>query len=335
MKLELHPNLDSLWMVQCDAHIKTPKEVGDFLESNKEIINDGVKKGMSFYFKGFPITNSAEYENALKKLNPHFLAYTGAKVRKESELSSVLYQPTSTPGFRKNFLHNEMAYQPEIPPVITVFCEQPGIGGETLLGDQRSVWNSIRADYREKLITKKLKFVRTLVCKSRLHDFMSKNFDFMATFPSWQNNFNTTDREEVRNKLTGAGFEVEWTEKNDLIFSCVIDPIKLHPETGEKMWVNNSHLFQLHPKVYGRFLYSMFKMYLSTSSRPMTTCLYGDGEKIEPEVISNILEATNKNEVSIALKKGEFIYANNWTCGHGRKTFSGKRRLYFGLLTYQ
>ncbi len=335
MKLELHQNLENLWIVQCDSNVQSPVEVGDFLESNKEIINDGVKKGMSFYFKGFPVSNAKEYESALKKLNPNFLPYTGAKVRKESELSSVLYRPTSTPGFRKNFLHNEMAYQPEIPPIITVFCEQPGRGGETLLGDQRAVWKSIRADYREKIVTKKLKFVRTLVNKSRTHDFMSNNFDFMATFPSWQNNFNSSDKDEVRNQLVTSGFEVDWTDKDDLIFSCVIDPFKEHPETGERMWVNNSHLFQLHPKVYGRLLYTMFKMYLSTSSRPMTTCLYGDGEKIEPEVITNILEATNNNEVPVALKKGEFIYANNWTCGHGRKTFSGERRLYFGLLTYR
>lgn len=333
MKLDLHPQLETLWIVECDKNILDVSQVGEFLKSNKEIINDGVEKGMSFYFKGFPLKTVDEYETVLRELNSNFLPYTGAKVRRESDGSKVLYQPTSTPGFRKNFLHNEMAYQPEIPPVITVFCEKPGMGGETLLGDQRLVWKSIRADYREKIEERKLKFVRSLVNKSRVHDYMSTHFDFMATFPSWQNNFKTSDKAEVENLLTEKGFEVNWSSKGDLSFSCVIEPFKLHPETKEKMWVNNSHLFQLHPKVYGRFLYTVFKSYLSFSSRPMTTCTYGDGEPIEREVVSNILEATNQNEVAIPLQAGEFIYANNWTSGHGRKTFSGERRLYFGLLS--
>lgn len=333
MNLELHPELETLWIVQCDKNITEVSQVGEYLKSNRDIINDGVKKGMSFYFKGFPLKTAGEYEEVLRELNSNFLPYTGAKVRRESDSSQVLYQPTSTPGFRKNFLHNEMAYQQDIPPIITVFCEKPGKGGETLIGDQRQVWKSIRADYREKLMDKKIKFVRSLINKSKLHDYMSTHFDFMATFPSWQNNFKTDDKVQVENQLRERGFDVEWSKSNDLSFSIVIDPFKLHPDTEEKMWVNNSHLFQLHPKVYGRFLYSVFKFYLSFSNRPMTVALYGDGTPIEPEVVTNILEATNTNEIAVPLKAGEFIYANNWTCGHGRRTFSGERRLYFGLLS--
>lgn len=332
MNLELHPELETLWIVKCDENITEVPQVEEYLKKYSEIINDGLKKGMSFYFKGFPISTVKEFEHSLAKLNPNFLPYTGAKVRRESETSNVLYRPTSTPGYRKNFLHNEMAYQPDIPPIITVFCEKAGVGGETLLGDQRKVWNSIRADYRERLEQKKVKFVRSLICKNKIHDYLSSKYDFMATFPSWQNNFKTNDREEVEKKLLERGFEVEWSKSGDLSFSCIIDPTKNHPETNEKMWVNNSHLFQLHPKVYGRFLYSMFKTYLSFSRRPMTVCLYGDGTPIESEVITNILDATEKNEVAVSLQDGEFLYGNNLVTGHGRKVFKGERRLYFGLL---
>lgn len=332
MNLELHPELETLWIVSCDENISEVSQVGEYLKKYSEIINDGIKKGMSFYFKGFPVKTVKEFEQVLKQLNPNFLPYTGAKVRLESETSEVLYSPRSTPRYLKNYLHNEMAYQSTVPPIITLYCEQAGIGGESLVGDQRLVWKSIRADYREKLEKKKLKFVRSLVNQSKLHDYLTTKFDSLALFPSWQSNFKTNDKSEVEKQLADQGFEVEWSKKGDLSFSCIIDPCKEHPVTKEKMWVNNGHLFQLHPKVYGRFLNTVFKFFLSLSSRPMTVCLYGDGEPIESEVISNILDATEENEIEVSLTNGDFLYANNYVTSHGRNTFSGERRLYFGLL---
>lgn len=297
-----------------------------------KFFNDMVSDGFALLFQNFKVKNISEFDLLSKNFNLSFLEYTGAKVRISSGKIFDHYRPTSTPPFRKNFLHNEMAYQKNIPTRIMFFCEKMApLGGESLLGDQRKVFESIPKDYREKLMTKKLKFVRCLINKSKTHDFLSKRFDLFATFPNWQNNLQTEDKAEATKICEAAGFVVEWTKQNDLLISVLIDPVMSHPITKELMWVNNAHLFQVHSKVYGKAIYTLAKLYKKFSNKPMTLCYYGDGTPIEEEVVSAILDATEKNEFSYLLKNGEFIYCNNQCISHGRKTFKGPRSLYFSL----
>ena len=50
MNLELHPELETLWIVNCDENITEVLQVGEYLKKYSEIIDDGIKIGMSLYF---------------------------------------------------------------------------------------------------------------------------------------------------------------------------------------------------------------------------------------------------------------------------------------------
>jgi hypothetical protein len=227
-----------------------------------------------------------------------------------------------------------MAYKKDIPAKIALYCETPASiqGGETILGDQRKMYLSLSKETRTHIEKKKLKFVRFLINERIHHSFLSKRFDLFSIFPSWQNNFHTNDKDIVEKKCKEDGYDVEWTKKGDLLISTIISPVKLHPKTNEKIWVNNAHVFQLHKDVFGRWIYYFFTLFFWLTKLPKTTCYYGDGSKLEDKVVKEIIEATNNNEIEILLAKGDFVYANNQTISHGRKTFKGKRSLYFSLL---
>lgn len=316
-----------------EAPVRTFADAAKYFFDHADEIEAQVRRGYGFIFSGFPVKTAGEFGQLLKIVNPKFLPYTGAKVRQSSDGFEHLYRPTSTPRFRKNFLHNEMAYQRDIPPKIAFFCELPSpVGGESLLGDQRRVLASLRPGSRAKLVARKLKFVRCLVSETRLQNFLRTRLDALAIFPSWQMNFGTRDKGEVEASCRARGFDVVWTAADDLVISVVIDPVKAHPGEGEPIWVNNAHLFQLHKSVYGPALYYAFKAMSRVINKPLTLCYYGDGAPIEPEVVDDILRATEDNEFQIGLKSGEFIYAHNWAISHGRATFEGPRRVYFGLL---
>ncbi|HEX4922728.1 MAG TPA: TauD/TfdA family dioxygenase [Bdellovibrionales bacterium] len=316
-----------------ESPVRTFDDAAKFFFDHAEDIDRAVQNGRGFVFSGFPVKTAGEFGRLLKIVNPNFLPYTGAKVRQSSEGFEHLYRPTSTPRFRKNFLHNEMAYQRDVPPKIAFFCELPSpVGGESLLGDQRRVLESLKPEFRARLLARKLKFVRCLANETKVQNFLRTRLDALAIFPSWQMNFETRDRSSVEATCRARGFDVEWTAGGDLVLSVVIDPVKPHPATGEPMWVNNAHLFQLHKSVYGPGLYYAFKTASRLINKPLTLCYYGDGAPIEPEVVDDILRATEENEFKIGLQAGEFIYAHNWTLSHGRTAFEGLRKVYFGLL---
>jgi hypothetical protein len=305
-----------------------------FFKFHKDQIELLINQGNAIYFKDFPINSAVEFGKILKTLNNKLIPYTGAKVRSpHTDDYEFLYSPTSTPNFRKNFLHNEMAYKIDIPAKIALYCEiQAPIGGESILGDQRQMYLLLSSQTRKKLEEKKLKFVRFLINEQRHHSFLSKKFDLLSIFPSWQNNFQTTDKKLVEQKCKEDGYEVEWTNKGHLLIWTIIEPIKYHPVTKEKIWVNNAHVFQLHKDVFGPWIYYLFTIFFWIFKLPKTTCYYGDGSKLEDEVVKEILTATATNEKEILMTPGDFIYANNQTISHGRQTFKGPRKLFFSLL---
>ena len=108
-----------------------------------------------------------------------------------------------------------------------------------------------------------------------------------------------------------------------------MSPVRMHPLTGEPLWMNNAHLFQLHKEVFGRRLYYLFKTFFLLTGYPMSTCFYGDGEPIPEKDVSEILRATLAVQEVLPLRRGDLIFINNITIAHGRLPFRGPRRMLF------
>jgi hypothetical protein len=226
-----------------------------------------------------------------------------------------------------------MAYQTDIPSRLILYCDRPAkAGGESLLGDARKIFLSIKPEYRERLEARKLKFVRVLINETRLNRYLGKRCSLFALTPTWQSALGTCDRGDAERKCRAKSFDVEWTDDGHLRLSTVISPVRRHPWTGEKLWVNNAHLFQLHPRVFGVLMTHLFRAYFKLTDRPMTTCVYADNDApLEKDVIDNILDAGEANSVVLPLKHGDLVYLDNHAVSHGRLPFRGKRRLWFAM----
>lgn len=303
-----------------------------YLQASRDEIRHQVSQGKGYWFRGFPVRTLEQFHQLIEIVDPGLLPYSGAKVRNAEDPAVRLYSPTSTPRYRKNFLHNEMAYQRDVPSSLTVYCQRPAPhGGESLVGDQRAVYRSLDPALRQRLEERRLRFVRFLRNRTRLQTFLTRHFDLFALMPSWQSNLGTDDRDEAQQLCEARGFECQWTPEGGLSIAYVMDPCRPHPVTGEPMWVNNAHLFQLNRRVYGAAMTALLRAYFRATGSPPTTCTYGDGAPIEDAVVRDILQATERNEVDLPLGAGDFLYLNNHSIGHGRRVFRGPRKLYFGV----
>ncbi len=304
-----------------------------WIRANRSQIHRDLLHHGALMFRGFPLSGISDLRKVMLALNPDVVEYTGAKARNEIDDEGRIYSPTSTPAYLKNFLHNEMAYQPNIPSKMILYCDYPSeVGGETLLGDMRNVYRSIDPEVRREFERRKLKFVRFMIDEGGLSRFLARRSSLFALTPSWQSNLGTRDRAEAERRCRERSLEVEWTERGHLKLSCIIPPVRNHPLTEEQLWVNNAHLFQLNERVYGKLLSAMAKMYFLATKREMTSCYYGDtGTPIQEEFINNILDAVEENSIVLRLEAGDFIYIDNYRVSHGRLPFRGKRRLMFAL----
>ena len=312
--------------------VSTRSEASAYLAEVRDEVRQQVAAGKAYWFRGFPARTMRAFHDLIRVLDDGLLAYSGAKVQNADEAAIRLYSPTSTPPRLKNFLHNEMAYQRDVPAALTIFCERAAPqGGESLVSDQREVYRAIPEGVRETLERRRLRFVRYLRNRTPLLAFLTRHSDFFALMPSWQGNLGTEDRDEAQELCESRGFEVEWTRDGGLLLTCVMDPSRPHPVTGEPMWCNNAHLFQPSDRVYGRAFATLARAYFAATGAPMTTCYYGDGEPFEEATTTAIIDATEACEHALPLQAGDFVYANNHAIGHGRTVFQGPRKLYFGI----
>ena len=294
------------------------------------ILESLIAKG-AVYFPQTPLQDEADFKRAVLAFNKNIAEYTGAKVR-QNQGDRLVYSPTSTPKDRINYLHHEMGYQKFVPEGLAFFCKKPSpVGGESLLADSRQWYNEINPDIRAELEERQLLFQRVLFNRTRLQSYLAGNFDLFALTPSWQSNFECTDSDTAEAKATAIGHQVTWTKEGHMLLSTKISPVRQHPQSKEKMWVNNAHLFQLHKQVYGSRLYYLFKSYFLVTGKPMTTCLFGDGRPIPAEFTSEILRASLQVQNSFRLNERDLILINNHTVAHGRLPFDGPRKILFAM----
>ena len=97
-----------------------------------------------------------------------------------------------------------------------------------------------------------------------------------------------------------------------------------HPRTGEMVWFNQAHLFHitnLEKEVREPLLESFGEERLPRQAR------YGDGAPIEAAELDQVRRAYAEEAVDVDWQTGDVLVLNNMLVAHGRRPYSGPRRL--------
>ena len=188
----------------------------------------------------------------------------------------------------------------------------PG-GGETPIADSRKVYQRLEPNLRERLAKKRFMYVR--------------NYGTGLDVP-WQQVFETSDRQQVEMLCRQAGAESIWLGEDHLRTREVRQAAARHPKTGEMVWFNQAHLFHvsaISPEIREVLLYTYQETDLPRNA------YYGDRIAIETSVLAEIREAYRAEAVVFRWKSGDILMLDNMLTAHGRKPFSGPRRVVVGM----
>jgi len=140
----------------------------------------------------------------------------------------------------------------------------------------------------------------------------------------WQTVFQTNERAAVEAYCRAAHIDCEWGEGDRLRTSQVRQAVARHPRTGELVWFNQAHLFHitnLEEDVRGPLLESFGEERLPRQAR------YGDGTPIEAADLDEVRRAYEDLAVDIDWQTGDVLILNNMLIAHGRRPYSGARRV--------
>lgn len=223
-------------------------------------------------------------------------------------VNGKVFTSTEYPSDQTIPQHNEMSYTSSWPSTLFLTCLVPSAtGGETPLADSARVYARVPATTRERFERHGVMYVRNF----------GSGMDL-----SWQEVFQTEDRDEVAAYCAEHGIQAEWLGGERLRTRHVVQAAVAARATGEKVWFNQAHLFHVSslPESVERELRESF----SEDELPRNA-MYGDGSPLDPDDLAGIRAAYAAEEISLPWQEGDVMIVDNEQFSHGRNPYTGAR----------
>jgi alpha-ketoglutarate-dependent taurine dioxygenase len=260
-------------------------------------------------FRGFDIT-PGKLDDVMNVLLRDRLAYIHGNSPR-TKVGNNVYTSTEYPAEFTISMHNELSYAARWPARLLFFCETPpAAGGATSLTDGARWLGSLDPEVRE-AFSGGVRYTQNLP-------------DGRGLGRSWQDTFETGDRDEVEAYLSTIAAEWEWT-LDGLRVTQVRPATTSHPVTDARVWFNQSdqwHAAALDDETSIALLDILPEEELPQSVR------FANGAPIPAEYIMQVKERGMELAVDVDWRTpGDLLLIDNILVAHGRRPFSGSRRV--------
>jgi ribulose-5-phosphate 4-epimerase/fuculose-1-phosphate aldolase/alpha-ketoglutarate-dependent taurine dioxygenase len=286
-------------------------ELEKWITEHRDLVNAAFDENRNLLFRGFrPIDGKAAFPGVVKQLSgSELLDYTEPSTPR-TQVGQKVYTSTEFPEEEYIVQHNEHSYSNHWPLKIFFYCSIPAAeGGQTPICDSRAVYNLIGDGVKKKFEEKNVMYVRNF----------TEELDI-----SWQHFFQSSDKAQVAEYAKKKNIQLQWKDNDELRTSQQTQSVLTHPQTGEKVWFNQAHLFHvsnLREEVSTFLLENYGEEHLPRNS------YYGDGSSISNETLNEIKAAYAKASLTFEWQEGDLIMLDNILYSHGRNPYKGKRSI--------
>ncbi len=285
----------------------------DWAAANREFIETNLLREGALLFRDFGLSAVEEFERLIETVCGRLLDYSYRSTPR-TVVSGKIYTSTEYPAHQSIPLHNENAYSRSWPMKLWFFSLQVAAqGGETPIADSREIYAAIPREIRECFVQKGLMYVR--------------NYGTGLDLP-WQEVFQTSSKAATEDYCRSAEIEFQWVGEDQLRTHQRCQVVQRHPQTGEMVWFNQAHLFHFSrlPAEVCDWLLSAY----GEDNLPRNV-YFADGSRIEPSMLDEISRVCDGQAVVFPWKEGDVLMLDNMLAAHGRKPYSGKRRVVVGM----
>lgn len=264
-------------------------------------------------FRGTGLSSAEDFQRFIAALPLEPLDYVSGNSPR-IKLKANVYTSTEHPADRTIPIHNELSYSHIWPSQVFFLCVTPSVsGGETPLADSAEILRRIPREIAEEFERKQIRYVRNLHAG-------------IGMGPSWQETFETSDRQAVAEFLSRGGIEFGWKDDGALWMSQTRPAVIEHPVLGEKVWFNQVDEF--HPSVNGPEIYeALLAMHDGQVEDFALFAMFGDGSLIPLEYLDAVRKAVADSTVTFRWRAGDLLILDNCRIAHGRNPFTGPRKV--------
>jgi Taurine catabolism dioxygenase TauD, TfdA family len=282
-------------------------------EEYQENVRSLIEAQGALLIRGLKVLGSTDFSKILTTLFASELLEYVYRSTPRTQLRGNVYTATEYPASQVIQQHNENSYSRTWPNRLGFLCLLPAeTGGETPIGDSRIVYDMLPESVRSKFEEKGVLYVR----------------NYSTIDLPWSVVFQTEDKSEVEAFCEANELKYEWLDDNRLRTSQVNPASAIQPRTGEKIWFNQAHLF--HVSSLGKEVADTLLDSLGEENLPRNS-YYGDGSRIEPEVLDVIRRTYEQTKVKFTWQKNDLLLLDNMLFTHGREPYTGTRKVLVGM----
>ena len=304
------PNLPFVIRPENEAESEL-KYLSGWLNSDRQFVADQLLRFGAVLFRGFAVRSDEEFEVIATQQLPALKNYVEGNSPRTA-ISAKVYTSTDYPESEFITLHNELSYRQSPPAQLLFFCHTAAkTGGETPLADCRRILQMLPVHIRQQ-------FSDLGVC------YIQNMHDGHGLGRSWQQTFETSQREVVENWLRQGNVDFEWKTDGGL-WTCQVRPaIIAHPISGDLVWFNQAeqwHITSLNDKAQ-----AAIRAAYEPDEYPLHA-LYGDGSDIDEKDLATIRQLFRQHMVAFPWQPGDVLIVDNYRVAHGRNPFLGPRAI--------
>jgi len=283
--------------------------------TNKLLIEKEILKYGAILFRNFGLYSVSEFNRFVQIFSSNLLDYVYRSTPR-TRLGGKIYTATEYPADRTIPMHNENAYAHVWPEKIFFFSTIVATeGGETPVVDSRNVYKKLDPEIIKKFEEKKVIYVRNYRTGVDL---------------SWQEVFQTHNKDEVEDYCKNNSIKWEWNNGiSELTTKQVCQATLSHPQTQEKVWFNQAHLFHI-SGLDNDTRKSLLEEY-GENNLPRNA-FYGDGTPFEEDILDHIREIYEQEKIKFKWQKGDIMLLDNVLMAHGRQPFKGERKVAVAMI---
>ncbi len=300
---------DTVLVVQPDRPADTTR-LREWLCEQSAWVHARLHQHGALLFRGFAVDSAAAFQALCAEVNDTPLAYVGGESPRTA-VSGNVYTSTEYPAKLEISLHNEMSYAASWPRHLFFCClVPPETGGQTPLADSRGILRDLEPVVRQRFVERQV-------------TYFSNYHDGWGLGKSWQQTFETDDRSVVERHCEASGIAWKWVD-GTLRTRHTRPATVMHPATGDEVWFNQAdrwHVTSRGQRQAEAMLRTLGEEALPRHAR------FGDGSDISAADLAAVHDAFRCNEILFDWQLGDVLMLDNLLVAHGRKPFTGERRI--------
>jgi hypothetical protein len=263
--------------------------------------------------RGFPLRTAEDFDRFVEAFGLANFAYedslsNAVRINRTPRVFTANEAPAAIPIY----FHHELAQTPSYPSQLFFFCELPAeSGGATPLCRSDVLW--------EWLAARRPSFARDCRAKGLVYSNVmpGENDATSGMGRSWQSTLKAATRQEAEARLRGLGYSFEWLADGCLRVTTPVLPAVRDLGDGRTSFFNQ--------------LIAAYCGWHDTRNDPSRAIRFGDGAPLDGEAVAAAAEFAEEQAFDIPWQAGDVALVDNFVVMHGRRSFSGARKVLASL----